>query len=1049
VASVVESTGIDRGLSVIVGGPADLPVELARQHQFLVHALTDDEPETVRKAAEEAGFGIDRVLAEAAKGQALPHADNVVDLVILPKPAGNDGTKILAKEVLRVLRPKGAAVVWLGEKKLAEWAEPAVCVEASGLPEGWGMIRKPEPEGLDDWSSWEHGADNNPVSTDRMIRAPYMTQFMAEPFYIAMPSITTAAGGRTFLAIGHIAHHRREWDTIQRLIARNGYNGTVLWERKLPDGFLSHRSAFIATDDVFYLLDGDGCLALDAATGDETQRISIPGVAGEWKWMMLQGNVLYVMAGPKGGEAKVIKGDRVFGGWSWADLSEGYYGQPRVPWGFGHVLAAYDLANSKLLWKHDEEGLIDSRSMAMRDDRMFLYCPDKHVRCLNSKSGEVLWTNPDREVLGLIDEPGKGLVSTPGFRSACIAVAGADALIIQGQTQMNVVALSTADGYKLWSKKKFTNNPNVIFLNGRAVLGVGERGAHVAVDPMSGQVVEDLKFLKAACTRLTASTDSLFVRGEGTLRYDLASKTFKIDGSVRPACNDGALPANGMLYLGPWACDCNLSLIGAVARCSADGSDFSRETTEASHLQVGEGSLEEVAELAVTDEDWPTYRGDNSRSGSTSMRTASPSPDGNGPAVPAWAYKPPRPIVATPPIAVGEFVFTAGSDGYVRALDATSGQVKWGYATGAPIKASPTVWQGRLYVGSGNGCVYALEATTGRLLWCFQAAPTERRIMVYGHLCSTWPVNTGVLVDEGLCYFAAGIIDLDGTYVYALDAKTGNIKWRNTTCARLSPELEKGVNQVCPAQFYLATGECLNTPPTQGRPVANHGKFVGVFRDVPIMGGRILYASARNVANKDSFVAVKDGRPLTLNMGGVPPAWSDDTVALVNSRDGKLACYGADDVAAQIEKGFSPTPNPAPRQWRGLANDLDAAGAARWKSDLDSPNKFEVLSLALTPDRVVAVVQFQQWTRAHPQWQLVAFQKTDGTPIWFWRYDLPLEPLPDGLAIGREGQVIVTALDGTTASFAPQKPRPAAGRGGVTDAAPNRPQPRARGAVKD
>jgi outer membrane protein assembly factor BamB len=1042
-AGITDSSGIDRGVCVVVGGSPELAIELARQTKLLVHVLTEGPESAAKLAAEKAGFGIDRLVVERMAGTTLPHGDNVIDLVVLAE----SGAEVSEAEVLRALRPLGVAI---------------------GLPDRSNVIRKPEPKGLDDWSLWEHGPDNNPVSTDRMIRAPYMTQFMAEPYYIAMPSITTAAGGRTFLATGHIAHHRREWETINRLIARNGYNGTVLWERQLPDGFLSHRSAFVATDETFYLLDGDGCLALDAGTGEEKTRITIPDVDGQWKWMVLRDNVLYMLAGPKGGDAKVIKGDRVFGGWSWADLSQGYYGRPRVPWGFGNLLAAYDLEKEEVLWKHEEESLVDSRAMAMRDNRMFLYCPDKHVRCLSAESGEVLWTNPDKEVLGLIDEPGKGLVSTPGFRSACIAVAGPDTLIIQGQTRMNVVALSAADGYKLWSKKKFTNNPNVIFLDGKAVLGVGERGAHVAVDPVSGQVVEELKFHKAACTRLTASTDSLFVRGEGTLRYDLASKSFKIDGSVRPACNDGALPANGLLYLGPWACDCNLSLIGAVARCSAGAFDLNQEVSDATHLQVGDGSLDDVAELKVTDEDWPTYRGDNQRSGSTSKRTASPNQAEDAAPVPAWAYSPPRSMVPTPPIAVGRFVFTAGSDGYVRGLDAATGQVVWEYATSAPIKASPTVWQGRLYVGSGDGCVYALEAATGRLLWRFQAAPAERRIMVYGHLCSTWPVNTGVLVEDDTCYFAAGIIDLDGTYVYCLDAKTGKIKWQNTTCARLSPDLGKGVsaqgnmtilgdrllmaggNQVCPAEFDLATGECLNRPPTQGRPVANHGKFAGVFRDHALMGGRILYASPRNVANKDSFVVVKNGRPLTLNLGGIPPAWNDELLALIDSRSGRLACYGADDVAAQIEKGFPKTGNPAARRWQGLWSEIDAGAGARWKSDLNNPNKFEVLSLAMTPDRVVAVVQFQDWTRAHPQWQLAAFGKDDGTPIWFWRRDLPLEPLPGGLAIGRQGQVIVAALDGTVASFAPLKPGPPAGRGAVTDAAPKRPQPRSgRGAAKD
>jgi hypothetical protein len=76
-----------------------------------------------------------------------------------------------------------------------------------------------------------------------------------------------------------------------------------------------------------------------------------------------------------------------------------------------------------------------------------------------------------------------------------------------------------------------------------------------------------LGFMKRACTRLTACSDSFFVRGEGTLRYDRDAKKIMIDGAARPACNDGALPANGLLYIGPWQCDCNLSLIGRVAKC--------------------------------------------------------------------------------------------------------------------------------------------------------------------------------------------------------------------------------------------------------------------------------------------------------------------------------------------------------------------------------------------------------------------------------------------------------------------------------------------------
>ena len=48
--------------------------------------------------------------------------------------------------------------------------------------------------------------------------------------------------------------------------------------------------------------------------------------------------------------------------------------------------------------------------------------------------------------------------------------------------------------------------------------------------------------------------------------------------------------------------------------------------------------------------------------------------------------------------------------------------------------------------------------------------------------------------------------------------------------------------------------------------------------------------------------------------------------------------------------------------------------------------------------------------RAQPQWFVVAFNKKTGAP--FWRQELRAEPLPGGLLVDRNGQVVVTMLDG-------------------------------------
>ncbi|MEM7015631.1 MAG: PQQ-binding-like beta-propeller repeat protein, partial [Verrucomicrobiota bacterium] len=522
---------------------------------------------------------------------------------------------------------------------------------------------------------------NNPVSSDQHIKAPYLTQFMAEPYYIGMPAITTVAGGRTFLAMGHIAHHPREWEMLNRLVARNGYNGQVIWERKFDDDYLVHRSAFVAAEDTFYMIDGDHVLKLDARTGEEQGTIEIPELDGDWKWIAMADGVLYALAGEPGPGAELVKGNRAFGGWSWADLSKGYYGK-RIPHGFGDQIAAYDVEKKEVIWKHEEGSLIDARGLAIQDEQFFLYCPDKHIRALNRETGKVLWTNDREPDLTLIEEPGKGLSSTPGWRTQTIVVATPDALVVQGQTRMNVLGISTKDGSMLWQKSKITNNPNAIFIDGEVILGVGEGGSHVAIDPVTGTVSRNLGFHKRACTRLTACPDSMFTRGEGMQRIDRATGKITVDGAVRPACNDGVIPANGLLYLGPWACDCNLSLIGNVARTSAGDFRFDHPVESSQQLQVGDPI--KFQPLAIEETDWSTYRGNNQRSASSPVMIG-------GHIAERWNFEPNLEFTPTEATSAYGLAYFGGSDGKVRAIDLKHGKETWSFATGGVIKYPPTI----------------------------------------------------------------------------------------------------------------------------------------------------------------------------------------------------------------------------------------------------------------------------------------------------------------------------------------------------------------------
>jgi len=1052
---LIAKAGTSHGLCSLLGcRDGTLALEIVRGSQFFLHV--QDPRQTMvagaAKALDTDGLYGTRVLVERRPLNSLLFADNTVDLVLalLDKEATEQGTDVSGdlaslsiQEIVRVLRPGGRAIVGtvkdakqqLTQRHLSPWISGSLSdqidvrygQDAFG---SWAEIAKRQPKGMDAWSHWEHGPDNNPVSTDSVIKAPYRTQWLGGPLYSAMPAITTVAGGRIFTALGHIAHHRREEPWLNTLLARNGYNGTFLWSRKLPDGYLVHRSAFIATEDYFYLIDNDGCLRLDPESGREIDRIHVPEVEGEWKYIALQNGVLYALVGTArdSSETTVVRSEYTH--WSWGELSPGYY-QTKVPWGFGTTMVAYDTVRKKLLWRHTEDKEIDSRALVMGGGKIFFYCPKAHTGCLDASSGQVVWRNSDPKVSRLIEQPGRGLQSTPGFRTTCYCLYTPEAIFFQAQTQMNVVAISSEDGRLLWTRPKTTNNPNMLYADGKLLVGIGPVGSTLVVEPLTGETVKDLGFKKRSCARLTATPDSFFCRGwpEGLTRYDRNTGIVSFNGAMRPACNDGVIAANGMLYLGPWLCDCNLTLMGTFGLCSAGDFKAEDEDPVSQRLELSDGSDSVAPFPEIVDEDWPTYRASSSRN-ACSAATVSANPK------PLWTYRPPASFRPGAPTAAGELVFLCGDDGKVRALEAGTGALKWSFATAGPVAQPPTVWNGRAYVGSSDGVVYCLEAATGRLLWRFRAAPVERRIMMYDRLCSTWPVAGGVLVHDGVAYAAAGIIDYDGTYVYALDAVTGRPRWANGTSGHLDKSLRKGVsaqgvltlaadrlwmpggNVISPACYDLHNGECLSRSVGDGSPRSNRGEEIGVLgQDYLVFGGRLKYSGIRNEVNPGMFTLAKIGRDgigraMNIGSGKIPPAWSSTVLIMANGPRSTPVCVDSVALIGYMEKA-------PPADLRGRQTDARPPQSVhdtfkrKWTAQ-----EFEggdAVAFAVARNTIITVMEKQQPRALASDWTLVGLDPETGKVSW--RQRLPSAAMPGGLLVNRTGQIVVVHEDGSVSCF--------------------------------
>ena len=135
----------------------------------------------------------------------------------------------------------------------------------------------------------------------------------------------------------------------------------------------------------------------------------------------------------------------------------------------------------------------------------------------------------------------------------------------------------------------------------------------------------------------------------------------------------------------------------------------------------------------------------------------------------------------------GNLVFVTSADGAFNALDLVTGVLRWRFITGGRLFSPPTIAANRCYIGSGNGsCCLVWRRLPAKELSRYGVFPSTRLMMVYGDLVSTWPVTGGVLVHNGVAYAIAGNLDVDGTYVVALDSRTGAVQNGETTPADTS-----------------------------------------------------------------------------------------------------------------------------------------------------------------------------------------------------------------------------------------------------------------------
>lgn len=203
------------------------------------------------------------------------------------------------------------------------------------------------------------------------------------------------------------------------------------------------------------------------------------------------------------------------------------------------------------------------------------------------------------------------------------------------------------------------------------------------------------------------------------------------------------------------------------------------------------------------------------------------------------------------PIVYGKRMFIGFNDSdKLMAIDTERGKTLWTFYADGPIRFSPVATEGRVYTVSDDGYLYCLDSEDGAIIWKFRGAPAAQKTLGNKRVISAWPARGGPVLYEDTIYFAASIWPFMGTFIYALDAETGDVDWVNDSTSASyikQPHSAPSFAGVAPQGTLVATKDLLLVPGGRSVPAALDRKT-----------GELKYFHLGGKGNGGSFVIANE-----------------------------------------------------------------------------------------------------------------------------------------------------------------------------------------------
>lgn len=579
---ILEVADTRQGYCLVLGaGEGRLAYEIAKRSQFHVIGLEADPAKAAaaRKLLREAGLCGTRISIHAGTLDQVRYQPYFANL-ITSEEALSTGRLPPAREVYRLLRPCGGTVAFVCASGAA--AEHTLKQWGAGVISGWhsertadglwiGAARRGSLPGAGHWSHLYADAGNTACSQDQLVQGPVSIQWFGRPGPQHMVDRHDKNTGPVY------ANGRLFVSGDNYIFAIDAYNGTILWERAVPEsvrlGALRNCGNMAAADDCLYVAAGNQCLALDAQTGQQRFAVPVQGPSPggkEWGYVAVVDDILL---------GSQTKG---FASFRYQTLdTEVLIWRDRMPVVCSESLFALDRQTGKKRWDYTPgQGVIINPTIAAGGGRVYF------IESANPETREVAdgrikldaLLGRGANLVALDLRTGVKLYSKPApleqlqhiiflsYTQETLLVTGTKNVLVEGKGRVryDLAAFDAATGDLRWQNTQtpipdhILQGPHGEQVQHSAIVGGTIYNTGFACELRTGEGVPGWKWQKSGnCGTLTTSAFCAFSRYSNARMFNLRTGNYTdLTTVIRPGCWVNIIPAGGLIMIPEQSAGC-------------------------------------------------------------------------------------------------------------------------------------------------------------------------------------------------------------------------------------------------------------------------------------------------------------------------------------------------------------------------------------------------------------------------------------------------------------------------------------------------------------